>query len=255
MIFRLLIVLTGIVFGAATPVAACAGEITVAAAANFVGTLQKLITIFEASGDRKVTVISGSTGKLATQVASGAPFDIFLSADEKATKKLVESGGALADSEFTYAIGTLALFSADPSLITGSGADILKAGQFDKLAIANPKTAPYGVAALSTMRALGVADDLKGKIVMGENISQTFQMIDTGNAQLGFVALSQVRESASGKRGSHWIVPADLHPPIRQNAVLLTRAENSRDAREFLAFLKGPEAREVIGAAGYSLDD
>jgi len=253
MIFRFFAVVAGIMIGAAVP--ASARDITVAAAANFVGTLQKLTTIFEAAGGRKVTVISGSTGKLATQIAQGAPFDIFLSADDKATKKLLESGQAVVDSEFTYAIGTLALFSADPSLVRGNGADVLRAGAFDKLAIANPRTAPYGGAAVSTMKALGVAEALKEKIVMGENISQTFQMIDTGNAQVGFVALSQVRESESGKRGSHWIVPADLHAPIRQNAVLLKRAESSKDARDFLAFLRGPAAREVISAAGYSVDD
>jgi molybdate transport system substrate-binding protein len=253
MIFRFLVVLAGIMIGAAAP--AHAGDVTVAAAANFVGTLKKLASIFEAPGDRKVIIISGSTGKLAAQIAEGAPFDVFLSADDKATKKVAESGGAVADSEFTYAIGTLAVFSANPSLIAGSGADILKSGAFDRLAIANPKTAPYGVAAVSTMKALGVAERLAEKIVMGENISQTFQMVDTGNAQLGFVALSQVLESDSGKRGSHWVVPAELHAPIRQNAILLTRAENSKDARDFLAFLKSPEARDVIGAAGYSVED
>jgi molybdate transport system substrate-binding protein len=149
----------------------------------------------------------------------------------------------------------LALFSADPHLITDDGEAVLKAGNFSKLAIANPKVAPYGIAAQSTMAKLGVTHTVKDKIVMGENIAQTFQMIDTGNAQLGFVALSQVLGSESGSKGSHWVVPGDLHDPIRQNAVLLTRAKNNADAKAFLEFLRSPEAQEKIKAAGYETVD
>jgi molybdate transport system substrate-binding protein len=235
----------------ATPLKAGAAEATVAVAANFLGTLKSLEKNFEAATGHRLTLISGSTGKLASQIGEGAPFDALLSADDKATKKLIEDGHALAESEFTYAIGTLALFSADPERIKGDGEGILKAGQFKRLAIANPKLAPYGVAAEAVLDGLGVADALRDRIVMGENIAQTFQMIDTGNAELGFVALSQVLGSDSGRRGSHWVVPGQLHEPIRQNAVLLTRAKDNVAARTFLAFLRSPQARETIDAAGY----
>jgi molybdate transport system substrate-binding protein len=239
----------------ALPFPALAGEATIAVAANFAGTLEQLQKDFEAAGDHKLIIISGATGKLTAQITEGAPFDVLLSADDKATKTLAEGGQAVADTEFTYAIGTLALFSADPQRITGDGATVLREGKFDKLAIANPKVAPYGVAAEATIKALKVADAVKDKIVMGENIGQTFQMIDTGNAQLGFVALSQVLGSESGKKGSYWTVPGNLHGPIRQNAILLTRAKDNADAKAFLEFLRSPEAKDKIKAAGYETDD
>jgi molybdate transport system substrate-binding protein len=230
--------------------AVAAGEATIAAAANFAGTLEKLQKEFEAASDHKLTLISGSTGKLTAQITEGAPFDLLLSADDKAAKKLMESGHAVTDSEFTYAIGTLALFSADPELVKDAP-NVLKEGKFRNLAIANPKLAPYGVASEQTMKALGVYDAVKDKIVMGENIGQTFTMISKG-ADLGFVALSQVLGSEEAKKGSHWVVPGNLHAPIRQNAVLLKRAESNEAAKEFLVYLRSPEAREQIEAAGYS---
>jgi molybdate transport system substrate-binding protein len=236
----------------ALPLPALAGEATIAVASNFLGTLEKLQKEFEAAGDHKLTLISGATGKLTAQIAEGAPFDVFLSADNKATKKLAEGGKAVPDSEFTYAIGTLALFSSDASRIAGDGAEVLKSGAFTKLAIANPKLAPYGVAAEAAMTTLGVRDAVRDKIVMGENIGQTFSMIETGNAEIGFVGLSQVLGSESGRKGSHWIVPADLHEPIRQNAVLLERGKDNADAKAFLEFLKSDKAKEVIDAAGYA---
>jgi molybdate transport system substrate-binding protein len=237
------------------PLKAMAGEATIAVAANFAGTLERLQKNFEAAEGHKLIVVSGATGKLTAQIIEGAPFDVFLSADDKATKKLLENGQALADTEFTYAIGTLVLFSADPQLIKGDGVTVLKAGNFTKLAIANPKLAPYGVAAVTAMRMLGVANALKDKIVMGENIAQAFQMVDTGNAQLGFVALSQVRGTPSGTKGSYWTVPQNLHEPVRQNAVLLTRAQDNDAAKAFLEFLQGAQARELIEAAGYPTVD
>ena len=232
--------------------AATAGEATVAVAANFAGTLESLQKTFEAHSDHKLTIVSGATGKLTAQITEGAPFDVFLSADDKATRKLVESGNAVAGSEFTYATGALALFSADPQLAE-DGPAALKEGKFARLAIANPKLAPYGIAAEQTMMALGVYDTLKNKIVMGENVGQTFAMIDSGSAELGFVALSQVLNSEPGSKGSHWVAPADLHAPILQNAVLLSRAERNETARAFLEFLKNPQAREQIRAAGYGV--
>src|SRR5688500_8535137 len=229
-----------------------AGEATVAVAANFAGTLEKLQKDFEAKGGHRLTLVRGATGKLTAQIMGGAPFDVFLSADDEATRKLVESGDAIADSQFTYAVGALALFSADPQFIT-DGPAVLKEGQFRHLAIANLKLAPYGAAAQETMTALGVRDGLMDRIVMGENIGQTFMMIESGSAKLGFVALAQVLGSQAGRSGSHWAVPADLHSPIRQNAVLLTSAQENDAARAFLQFLKSPKAREQIQAAGYRL--
>jgi molybdate transport system substrate-binding protein len=248
-------VCSSLAFAVALPSLAAAGEATIAVAANFAGTLEQLQKAFEATGDHKLTIISGATGKLTAQISEGAPFDILLSADDKSTKKLAEGGQAIADTEFTYAIGTLALFSADPQRVKGDGAAVLKEGSFEKLAIANPKVAPYGVAAEATMKALGVADAVKDKIVMGENIAQTFTMIDTGNAQLGFVALSQVLGSESGKKGSYWTVPGNRHDPIRQNAILLTRAKDNADAKAFLEFLRSKEAKGKIKAAGYETVD
>lgn len=236
------------------PMRAMAGEVTVAVAANFLGTLESLQKDFEASGDHKLKIVSGATGKLAAQITEGAPFDVFLAADNKAPKKVAEGGRAVADTEFTYAIGTLALYSADPARIKDDGAAVLKAGDFRKLAIANPKVAPYGVAAESALKALGVAEAVKDKIVMGENIGQTFTMIDTGNAEVGFVALSQVLGSESGKKGSHWKVPADLHDPIRQDAILLDHGKDNADAKAFLDFLKSAEAKAKIDAAGYATE-
>jgi molybdate transport system substrate-binding protein len=235
----------------AWPPLAVAGEATIAVAANFVGTLKKLQTNFEALGEHKLNVISGSTGKFTAQIIEGAPLDVFLSADNRATKKLAEAGMSVADTEFTYAVGILALFSADPQRIADNGEAILRAGKFSKLAIANPKVAPYGVAAEQTMTSLGIADVVRNKIVMGDNIAQAFQLIDTGNADLGFVALSQVLESDSGRKGSYWKVPAELHEPIQQNAVLLKRAQDNAAAKQFLGYLKSPQAKQAIADAGY----
>jgi molybdate transport system substrate-binding protein len=233
---------------------AVAGEVRVAVAANFAGTLENLRGIFETTGNHKLTLISGATGKFAAQIAEGAPFDVFLSADDQATKKLVEDGEAVTDTEFTYAIGTLVLYSPDAGLIKGDGEAVLKAGNFSRLAIANPRLAPYGVAAEATLKALGVDKALKDKIVMGENIGQTFAMVHSGGAELGFVALSHVLGSGAQVRGSFWIVPGNLHPPIRQNAVLLMRGKNKPAARAFLQFLRSREAREKIKAEGYTIE-
>jgi molybdate transport system substrate-binding protein len=237
------------------PARAMAAEATIAVAANFSSTLAELQKDFEASSPHRLAIVSGATGKLAAQIIAGAPFDVFLSADDKATGKLADAGQAVAGSEFTYAIGTLALFSADPQRIKGDGAAVLKAGNFTRLAIANPRLAPYGRAAQMVMRALGVADALRTKIVMGENIAQTFQMIDTRNAELGFVALPQVLGSESGAKGSYWKVPSSLHDPIRQNAVLLVRGKDNAAASAFIEFLRSPPARAKIAAAGYAISD
>jgi molybdate transport system substrate-binding protein len=244
-----------VLFALLLPLEARAEEVTAAVAANFVGTLKDLQPDFETRTSHKLTIISGATGKLTAQIMEGAPFDVFLSADDKAPKKLVEAGKAVLGSEFTYAMGTLALFSSDPGFIEGDGEAVLKAGNFSKLALANPKVAPYGAAAMSVLEAFHLADSLKGKIVMGENVGQTFQLVDSGNAQLGFVALSQVLESASGRKGSYWTVPENLHAAIRQNAVLLTRAADNPAAGALLDFLQSPPVKTKISSAGYATED
>jgi molybdate transport system substrate-binding protein len=230
-----------------------AAEIAVAVAANFTGTLKTIQPQFENASGHKLKLISGSTGKIYAQITEGAPFDVFLSADDIATGKLAESGAGVPETEFTYALGTLALFSADPEFLKGDGVKALKEGSFRKLAIANPKLAPYGQAAEATLQALGLFEALKDKLVTAENVAQTFALVDTQNAELGFVALSQVLSPEVAGRGSCWVVPDRLHEPIRQNAILLARAKDPDAAREFLDFLRSAPAREAMAVAGYAI--
>lgn len=227
-----------------------AGRITVAVASNFAGTLEELVENYKSNGD-EIVIVSGATGKLTAQIVEGAPFDIFLSADDEAPRVLVREGRAVGETEFTYAIGKLALWSADPGLVSANGEEVLRGGNFRKLAYANPKVAPYGVAAETTLRALGLFDILQGKIVTGENIGQAFSMIASGGAELGFVALSQVLGSEEGEEGSFWEVPMNLYPAVRQNAILLARAKDNPAASAFLEFLKSGAALEIIRTAGY----
>ena len=188
-------------------------------------------------------------GKLGTREGLNAPFQVFLSADRTTPKKLVDDGLAVGDSLFTYAIGKLVLFSASAELVQGERT--LRDAKFERIAIANPVTAPYGAAAVEAMKALGAYERLAGKIVQGSNIAQTFQFVDTGNAELGFVALSQVIERRGGLR---WIVAPNLYTPIRQDAVLLKNGAGNDAARAFVAFLKGAEALAVIEKYGYGVE-
>jgi len=224
-----------------------AAETNVAVAANFTEPAKEIAQLFEGKTGHKAILSFGATGQFYTQITQAAPFQVFLSADQSTPKKLVDEGLAGPDSRFTYAVGKLVLFSAGPELVTGE--QTLRDEKFSKIAIANPTTAPYGAAAVETMKALGVYDALAGKIVQGTNIAQTFQFIDTGNAELGFVALSQVIDKQGGSR---WIVTANLYSPIRQDAVLLRTGASSEAAKAFLAFLKGPEANAVIERFGYA---
>ncbi|WP_018700542.1 molybdate ABC transporter substrate-binding protein [Amorphus coralli] len=246
---------TGIALAAAVLVAgilqadpAVAGQARVAVASNFTDAARRIAAAFEAQGDHTVTLSFGSTGQIFTQIAQGAPFDAFLAADQTRPERAVAEGLAVAGSRFTYASGRLALYSADPGLVTGE--TTLARGTFDKLAIANPETAPYGAAAIETMEALGVLDAIRPKLVRGANIAQTYQFVATGNAELGFVALSQI---AASEGGSRWIVPETLHAPIAQDAVLLSEAADRQAAIAFLAFLKGPDARAIIAGFGYGV--
>ncbi len=225
---------------------AAAAEINVAVAANFTEAAKEIAAAFERKTGNKVLLSFGSSGQFYTQITQDAPFQVFLSADQERPEKAIAEGFAVPDSRFTYAVGKLVLWSRDPKLVTG--ADTLKQGAFGKIAIANPTAAPYGAAAIDTMKALGVYDALQPKIVQGNNIAQTFQFIDTGNAELGFVALSQVVDRSEGSR---WLVPANLYAPIKQDAVLLKKGAGNEAAKAFLAFLRGPEAAAVEAKFGY----
>jgi molybdate transport system substrate-binding protein len=220
----------------------------VAVAANFTEPAREIAALFKEKTGHEAVLIFGASGAFFTQITHGAPFEVFLSADEERPKAAIEQGFAVADSRFTYAIGKLVLWSRVVDVTNGEEA--LKAGKFLKLSIANPVAAPYGTAAVETMKALGVYDALKPKIVQGNSIAQAFQFVDTRNAELGFVALSQLHGVTEGTR---WEVPANLFSPIRQDAVLLKTGANSEASKAFLAFLKGPEARAIIEQFGYAL--
>lgn len=226
-----------------------AGETRVAVAANFTEPATEIARLFTERTGHTAILAFGPSGQFYTQITQGAPFEVFLSADDTRPKKAVSEGFGVAGTTFTYAIGRLVLWSREPGLVTGP--ETLRNTAFDHIAIADPKAAPYGAAAIETMKALGVLDVLTPKIVQGTSIAQAFQFVDTGNAALGFVALSQV---ARPDPGSHWLVPADLHTPIRQDAVLLSPGADNPASRAFLDFLRSPEAKAVIESYGYALD-
>nr|ART38177.1 F245 [uncultured bacterium] len=230
-----------------------ADEVSVAVAANFTEPMKKITAEFEKTSGHKVTLSFGSTGKFYAQVKAGAPFEVLLAADDETPGKMEQDGLAVKDSHFTYAIGKLVLWSAKEAVVDDRG-EILKRGSFDHIAVANPKLAPYGAAGMQTLQALGVYEAIAPKIVQGENIAQTYQFIATGNALLGFVALSQViGENGKVKSGSAWIVPQKYYTPIRQDAVLLERGKDKIAAVELLKFLKTPYAAKIIQSYGYEL--
>jgi molybdate transport system substrate-binding protein len=235
--------------GAMAAIASCAAQAAdtnVAVAANFTEPAKEIARLFESKTGHKATLSFGATGQFYTQITQAAPFQVFLSADQSTPRKLVADGRAVGDGLFTYAVGKIVLFSRNAELVRGE--QTLRDAKFNKIAIANPTTAPYGAAAIEAMRGLGVYEKLAGKIVQGSNIAQTFQFVDTENAELGFVALSQVIERQGGSR---WIVPANLYAPIRQDAVLLKDGAGNEAARAFVAFLRGAEAAAVIEKFGY----
>ena len=227
-----------------------ADEVIVAVAANFTGAMKTIAAKYTARTGNKVTISYGSTGKLYAQIKNGAPFDVFLAADAQRPRLLEDQGQALAGSRFTYAIGQLVLWSPNSEYIDNRG-DILHHGDYRHLAIANPKTAPYGAAARDVLLALGLWQRLQRRLVYGENITQTYQFVASGNAELGFVALSQITAHKAPARGSLWRIPARLYRPIEQQAVLL-RSGRTTAAESFLSFLRGPEARTVIESFGYA---
>lgn len=236
---------------------AVADEVQVAVAANFTAPMQKIAAQFEKDTGHKAVLSFGATGKFYAQIRNGAPFEVLLAADDETPAKLEKEGAALVGSRFTYAIGKLVLWSAKPAVVDGQGA-VLKQGGFEHLAIANPKLAPYGLAALETLKALGAYDALAPKLVQAENIAQAYQFVATSNALLGFVAYSQVLdEMGQLKSGSVWLVPAKLYSPIRQDGVILEKGVANGKAKPaaaaLLKYLKGAKAQAVIKAYGYDL--
>ena len=227
-----------------------AEEALVAVASNFVATLKRLQPEFEQAKDHKVHLVSGSTGKLYAQIVRGAPFDVFLAADQERPRLLEESGLTVPASRFTYARGRLVLWSADAHVVGEGGVTTLRTANFRNLAIANPQIAPYGTAAREVLGALGLLELLQARLVMGENVGQAFAFVATGNAEIGLVALSSVQQGEFG--GSRWYVPKDLHSPIRQDAVLLAEGASNPAAREFMDYLNSEEFQRSILAFGYS---
>jgi molybdate transport system substrate-binding protein len=240
--------LLALLASAASVLPCAAGEVKVAVAANFTEAANEIGALFKkATGDQAVFSF-GATGQLFTQITQAAPFEVFLSADQKAPKKAIAQGFAVPDSLFTYATGKVVLFSKNKDLVKGE--ETLKQGKFAKIAVANPETAPYGAAGVEVMKKLGVYDALAAKIVQGDNIAQTYQFVETGNAEVGFVALSQV---INKDEGSRWVVPDNLYATIAQDAVLLKQGAGNPAAKTFLSFLKGPQARAVKEKYGYGV--
>lgn len=229
-----------------------AAEVQVAVAANFTAPAQQIAGEFERKTGHKAVLAFGATGKFYAQISNGAPFEVFLAADDTTPARLDKEGGTVAGSRFTYAVGTLVLWSAKADFVDGKG-EILKRGKFNKLSVANPKTAPYGAAAIETLTRLKLLDAVQPKLVQGENIAQTFQFASTGNADLAFVALSQVFKDGKLSSGSAWIVPGEMHEPIYQDAVILAKGKDNPAAAAFLEFLKSPYAHAVIKSYGYAL--
>ena len=232
--------------------AAQAEVVQIAVAANFTAPARALAEIFARTTGHEAKLSFGATGAFYTQIKNGAPFDILLAADDERPIRLEKEGDTVPGSRFTYAIGQLVLWSAKPGFVDGEGA-VLKGGNFNKIAIANPKLAPYGAAAVETMDKLGLAAALTPKLVTGESIGQTYNFIATGNAELGFVALAQVLEGGKLKSGSMWVVPAQYHAPIIQDAVILNRAASNPAAKAWMELLKTPQSKELIRSYGYAV--
>jgi molybdate transport system substrate-binding protein len=240
------------VFGLLTLNSAWADEVQVAVAANFTAPIQAIAKDFEKDTGHKLVASFGATGQFYAQIKNGAPFEVFLSADDTTPEKLENEGETVKGSRFTYAIGTLALWSPKAGYVDDKG-EVLKKNDYKHLSIANPKAAPYGLAATQVLAKLNLTEATKGKLVEGQNITQAFQFVSTGNAELGFVALSQIYKDGKVSNGSAWIVPANLHDPIKQDAVILNKGKDNAAAKALVDYLKGPKAAEVVKSYGYEL--
>ena len=244
--FRVSLIAAALLAGAAQ-----AETISVAVASNNPAPMQKIAAEFAKDTGHKAELSFGATGKFYAQINNGAPFGVLLAADDTTPAKIANEGKGVADSRFTYAIGKLVLWSKQDGYVDAKG-EVLKTGKFQHVAIANPKLAPYGLAAEQTLTKLNLLDSIKPKFVQGENIGQTYQFAATGNAELGFVALSQVMEDGKIKSGSAWVVPADMHEPIRQDAIILNNAKDNVAAKALMDYLKGDKARAIITSYGYA---
>ena len=238
----------------AWPIPAGAERALAAVAANFSEAAERLAADFGRATGHEITLAAGSTGKLYAQIRNGAPFDVFLAADRLRPELLERGGLAEPGSRATYAVGRLTLWSPNPNGVGADGRKTLREAKFRRLAMANPDLAPYGAAARRTLLALGLHGALRGRIVMGENVGQTHALAATGNADLGFVALSYVLSARNRLGGSRWDVPQRLHDPIRQDAVLLRRGRGNAAARAFLGYLGTAGAREIIESFGYAVE-
>lgn len=232
--------------------AACAAEVSAAVAANFAAPMERLAALFHKESGHTVKVSLGASSKLYTQIKGGASFDVFLSADEEIPKRLLQEGLAVSGSRFVYATGRLVLWSAQPDLVDEKGA-VLNKGNFEHLAIANPLYSPYGVAAKETLGKLTMWNAMQRKLTKGEDVMQTYQLVATEKADLAFIALAQVMRDGKVVDGSWWVVPPELHNPIRQGAVLLSGAKDPAAAKALLAFLKSEKARTVMRGFGYEV--
>lgn len=229
-----------------------AAELSVAVAANFTAPMQKIAEAFEKETGHKLVLSYGSTGKFYAQIKNGAPFEVLFAADDETPARLEQEGQSVAGTRFTYAIGKLVLWSKQPGLVDEQG-EVLRTGAFERIALADPKLAPYGAAAMQTLRKLGLADALGIKFVQGENIGQAYQFVATQNAPLGFVALSQVFAEGRLTEGSAWMVPETLYEPIRQDAIILARGKDNPAAPELMRYLRGDAAKAIIRSYGYGL--
>ena len=229
-----------------------ADEVQVAVAANFTAPIQAIAADFEKDTGHRLVASYGATGQFYTQIKNGAPFEVFLAADDSTPAKLEKEGDTVAGTRFTYAVGTLALWSAKEGYVDDQGA-VLKANQYQHLSIANPKAAPYGLAATEVLDKLKLTEATQAKIVEGQNISQAYQFVSTGNAELGFVALSQIYKDGKITSGSAWIVPNTLYSPIKQDAVVLSKGKDNAAAKALMEYLKGPKAAAIIKSYGYAL--
>lgn len=227
-----------------------AEEAVLAVAANFSAPMQQIATLFQKDTGHTIKLSFGATGAIYAQIKNGAPFDVFLSADQSTAQKLALEGMAVPNSRFTYATGQLTLWSKQKDLVDGNG-QILKSNSIQRIAVANPKLAPYGAAALETITRLGLLNELQPKLVQGDNISQTYQFVFTQNAPIGFVALSQIYANDAITSGSAWIVPSHLYKPIAQDVILLRKGSDNAAAKALMLYLKGDKARQIIKSYGY----
>ncbi len=246
--FRQFLALAGALFCAS----AQAGEVTVAVAANFTAPMQKIAKAFEQDTGHKAQLAFGSTGKFYAQIKNAAPFAVLLAADDETPARLEKEGLTIVGTRFTYAIGRLALWSKHANVVDDKG-EVLRSNRFEKLAIADPKLAPYGAAAMAVIQRLGVQSNVLPKLVQGESIGQTYQFVSTENAQLGFVALSQISLDGRITQGSAWVVPQNLHTPLKQDALLLKAGKDNAAAHALLKYLQGDIAKVIIQSYGYAL--